>query len=279
MAINYEIKSKINTYLNMTEEHLEKFQRLYEWSATAFDLTVQEKMSKPIVREGDIFYCNLGFNVGSEIDKTRPCVVISTDIHNSTGTTYSVAPITNSGSEFTYHVFVNEDIVEMKDPCDEMVTGVIKVESSRAVSKARLGRKVGRLTSKGSLMVKKALLAYHNINADVIMSLFPEILNDKEVNHEKATINQSTQAEPNNSDVIEDDNQYTLSNNLVKYRKDQMITLKGDQLISLKGDQEVKLKDGRDIILKSGQKLFLKDGQPLFLKEGQVLSLNNAVAI
>lgn len=252
MATDYEIKSKINTYLNMTEGHLDKFHKLYEWCATAFELTVQEKSAKPVVREGDIFYSNLGVNVGSEIDYTRPCVITSTNIHNSTGTTYTIAPITNSGCDFTYHIPVDKSVVEMRDSNEDMLTGIIKVEASKSISKARLGRKVGRLTPHGLLMVKKAILAYHNIDLNVISTLFPSA----------STI----EAESNMNDCV-------------KYVKDQIIKLKGSQIISLKGEQDLELKDGRVISLKNGQTLTLQDGQTIMLKDGQVLPLNNTVSI
>ncbi len=89
-----------------------------------------------VVRRFEVFLVNLDPTVGSEIRKTRPCVVISPDQINEHLRTVTVAPMTTQG--FAYPTRV---------PCTfQGKKGQIVLDQIRTVDRIRLVKRLGRLT-------------------------------------------------------------------------------------------------------------------------------------
>ncbi|TLU75850.1 type II toxin-antitoxin system PemK/MazF family toxin [Mannheimia varigena] len=84
---------------------------------------------------GDIYLVNLDPTVGSEIQKTRPCVIISPpEIHDYLRTAL-IAPMTTGSRPAPFRI-----------PIDfQGKSGLILPEQIRAVDKTRLVKKVGEL--------------------------------------------------------------------------------------------------------------------------------------
>jgi mRNA interferase MazF len=83
----------------------------------------------------DVFLVSLDPTVGSEIRKTRPCVVISPDEMNRHIRTVIVAPMTRKGHAYPTRV-----------PCRfRGRSGQVVLDQVRTVDAARLVRKHGRL--------------------------------------------------------------------------------------------------------------------------------------
>ena len=88
-----------------------------------------------VVRRFDVFLVNLDPTVGSEIRKTRPCVIISPDEMNRWIRTVIVAPMTTKGRDYPTRV-----------PCRfQGKDGQIVLDQIRTVDKTRLVKKLGRL--------------------------------------------------------------------------------------------------------------------------------------
>jgi mRNA interferase MazF len=81
-----------------------------------------------VVVRFDVFLVMLDPTVGSEIQKTRPCLVISPNEMNEHLATAIVAPMTTSGKQYPTRIPVNFD---GKD-------GFIVLDRLRTVSKQRL---------------------------------------------------------------------------------------------------------------------------------------------
>ena len=90
-----------------------------------------------VVTRFDVFLVVLDPTVGSEIQKTRPCVVISPDEMNQHLATAIVAPMTTKGKLYPSRVPVH---FEGKD-------GLIVLDKIRTVDKTRLVRKLGSIES------------------------------------------------------------------------------------------------------------------------------------
>ncbi len=88
-----------------------------------------------VVARFDVFLVILDPTVGSEIKKTRPCVVISPDEMNLHLATAIVAPMTTKGKLYPSRVSVN---FEGKD-------GLIVLDQIRTVDKTRLVKKLGMI--------------------------------------------------------------------------------------------------------------------------------------
>jgi mRNA interferase MazF len=100
-----------------------------------------------VVRRFDVLLLNLDPTVGSEIEKTRPCLVISPDEMNRYVRTVIVAPMTTKGRPYPTRV---ECSVQGKD-------GQIVLDQIRTVDKARLVRKLGRIEVATGELVLSAL--------------------------------------------------------------------------------------------------------------------------
>jgi mRNA interferase MazF len=88
-----------------------------------------------IVQRFDVFLVNLDPTVGSEIRKTRPCLVISPDEMNRWIRTVIVAPMTTKSRSYPTRV-----------ACEfQGKQGQVVLDQIRTVDKKRLVRKLGRM--------------------------------------------------------------------------------------------------------------------------------------
>jgi len=86
-----------------------------------------------VVKRGDVWLAALDPTVGSEIRKTRPCLVISPDEMNGSLRTVLVAPMTTGSRPAPFRTSVAFD----------GKTGLIVLDQIRALDKARLVRRCG----------------------------------------------------------------------------------------------------------------------------------------
>ncbi len=100
-----------------------------------------------VVKRFEIFLVNLDPTVGSEIKKTRPCLVISPDQMNLYINTVIVAPMTTKGKLYPTRVGCK---LRGKQ-------GMVILDQIRTVDKIRLVQKVGRLDSKTQAEVLRVL--------------------------------------------------------------------------------------------------------------------------
>lgn len=166
----YYAKERMELLLNIEEGDRQKFENLYAWTPRAMEYTVKEKYSKISPKEGEIWTGDFGCNVGSEIDKTRPLAIVNADNNSNI---VSVVPISHTNQVFNTHVKIEDRFLCYKE---DNIDGSIKVEQERAFSKSRLGRRIGKLTEEGMLEVKKAILIHHNITPEMLVKIFPDIL-------------------------------------------------------------------------------------------------------
>jgi mRNA interferase MazF len=94
-------------------------------------------VGETIVRRGDVFLVELNPTRGSEIRKTRPCVIVSPDELNSHLRTFIVAPLTSGKHTYPFRVscrFQNR-------------SGHVVLDQIRTVDRERLVRRLGRLSA------------------------------------------------------------------------------------------------------------------------------------
>jgi mRNA interferase MazF len=99
------------------------------------------------VERADVFLVNLDPTIGSEIRKTRPCVVISPDEMNRHLRTVIVAPLTSQGRLYPTRVRCLFDGRE----------GLVVLDQIRTVDVARLMKKLGRIEPATLTAVLEAL--------------------------------------------------------------------------------------------------------------------------
>lgn len=99
------------------------------------------------VRQYQIVIVNLDPTVGSEIKKTRPCVIVSPDELNLNLRTVVIAPITSSKKKYPTRVKFKFENKESR----------IVIDQIRTIDKQRIVKVAGELTTKEYLEVKSII--------------------------------------------------------------------------------------------------------------------------
>lgn len=93
---------------------------------------------KSIVSRGEIWLINLDPTIGSEIKKTRPCIVISPQELNDHLRTVIVAPMTTGSKSASFRVPITHDGKK----------GLILLDQIRTIDKLRLVKRIGKSNPK-----------------------------------------------------------------------------------------------------------------------------------
>lgn len=99
------------------------------------------------VSQYDIFWVNLDPTVGSEIRKTRPCIVISPDEINTNIRTVVVAPLTTVSRNYPTRIPV---VIGGKK-------GWIVIDQIRTIDKIRLQKKIGSAGQQTAIKIKQVI--------------------------------------------------------------------------------------------------------------------------
>jgi mRNA interferase MazF len=89
-----------------------------------------------VVKRFDVFLVNLDPTVGSEIQKKRPCIVVSPDEMNRYIATVIIAPMTTKGKTYPTRVVCQ---FQGKD-------GQIVLDQIRTIDRTRLVKKLGQIS-------------------------------------------------------------------------------------------------------------------------------------
>ena len=91
-----------------------------------------------VVKRFEVHLVNLDPTIGSEIKKTRPCVIVSPDEMNRYISTVIVAPMTTQGKVYPTRI-----------KCKfEGKTGLVVLDQLRTVDKRRLVKRLGQIDKK-----------------------------------------------------------------------------------------------------------------------------------
>jgi len=100
-----------------------------------------------VVKRFDVYLVGLDPTVGSEIQKTRPCLVVSPDEMNQHIRTVIIAPMTSTSKDYPTRI-----------PCIfRKKKGHIVLDKIRTIDKTRLIKRLGTIDSKAQLDVVSVL--------------------------------------------------------------------------------------------------------------------------
>jgi len=88
-----------------------------------------------VINRFDVYLINLDPTIGSEIQKTRPCLIISPDEMNRHIRTVIVAPMTTAGKDYPTRIECNF----------KKKKGQIVLDQIRTIDKTRLIKKLGNI--------------------------------------------------------------------------------------------------------------------------------------
>ena len=99
------------------------------------------------IKRYEIYLVKLNPTIGSEIQKTRPCIVISPNEMNVLKTVI-IAPMTSKGFDFIFRPKIKF----------EKKNGLILLDQIRTVDKTRLVKKLGNVDNMTSKKISKILV-------------------------------------------------------------------------------------------------------------------------
>jgi mRNA interferase MazF len=99
------------------------------------------------MKQFDVYIVTLNPTKGSEINKTRPSVIISPNVLNKHLNTVIIAPLTTTIKNYPSRVLSNF----------EDQPGEIALDQLRAVDKERLKKKIGAVDKKTAANIKQVL--------------------------------------------------------------------------------------------------------------------------
>lgn len=89
------------------------------------------------IKRFEIYWADLDPTKGSELRKTRPCIVVSPNEMNEVLHTVTIVPLTSTLIDWPFRCTITSTTQKSSAACDQL----------RTVAKERLRRKVGSLTS------------------------------------------------------------------------------------------------------------------------------------
>jgi len=99
------------------------------------------------IHQYEVFWITLDPSLGSEMAKTRPCVVVSPDEMNEFLKTLIIIPITSTIKSYPWRVAC---IISNKQ-------GSIATDQIKVIDKTRIGSKIGKLSKGEVTLLKDAL--------------------------------------------------------------------------------------------------------------------------
>ena len=126
---------------------LSKVQSQLEWTKKKLYLdTITEKAKQRNVRRGEVYECNFGVGIGSEMQKERPCVIIQGNVGNINSSNVIVAPITHTNKSLPTMANITPQYNEQ----EAILDGCVNLSNIQTVSKARLGNYITKLRFKAN---------------------------------------------------------------------------------------------------------------------------------
>jgi mRNA interferase MazF len=99
------------------------------------------------VKQYEIVFVNLEPTIGSEINKTRPCVVLSPNEMNHHLKTTVIAPITSTLKKYPTRIMV----------ANKTIKGMVAIDQIRTIDKRRIIKTIGILDNASIKQIKKVI--------------------------------------------------------------------------------------------------------------------------
>lgn len=134
---------------------LGQVQKMLEWLKTKLYLdSISQNARSRAIKRGQVYRCNFGCGIGSEMQKERPAVVIQNDVGNNRSGNTIVIPITHDTSTLPCVA----DITPLTDETGNVILdGQANASNMMCVSKARLGDFVGSLSKADMKKIDEAI--------------------------------------------------------------------------------------------------------------------------
>ncbi|MGN1269273.1 MAG: type II toxin-antitoxin system PemK/MazF family toxin [Clostridia bacterium] len=135
---------------------LSKIQDLLDWIKTKIYLdTISTNSIKRVVRRGEIYKCNFGIGIGSEMQKERPCIIVQNNTRNSHSGNVIVVLISHTNKKISCIVPIE---TRKDEDGNTILDGYANVSNLMCVSKARLGAYITTISKEEMKKIDKELI-------------------------------------------------------------------------------------------------------------------------
>lgn len=134
---------------------LGQVQKMLDWMKTKLYLgALAQNARTRAVKRGQVYRCNFGCGIGSEMQKDRPAVVIQNDVGNNRSGNTIVVPITHDVSTLPCVANITP---QMDSSGNVILDGQANASNMMCVSKARLGNLVCTLPASDMKLIDEAI--------------------------------------------------------------------------------------------------------------------------
>lgn len=146
---------------------LNKVQNMLDWIKRKFYLdTLSLKAKTRAVHRGEVYICDFGMGIGSEMQKIRPCVIIQGNVGNINSGNVIVAPITHTEKCIPSMAKIETQINLQNN--ETILDGCVNLSNIQTVSKARLGDFVTKLSNDDITNINKSILVSLGLMKDFV---------------------------------------------------------------------------------------------------------------
>jgi mRNA interferase MazF len=107
------------------------------------------------IRRGEVWWVSLDPTIGSETQKTRPCVIVQRDAANETSPTTVICPIAGAGRRKSG---ISNPLVRAPEG-GLTKDGIVVCNQIRAIDRGRIGDRLGQLSPDAMLAIDRGLRA------------------------------------------------------------------------------------------------------------------------
>lgn len=134
---------------------LTKVQKVLEWVKRLLYLdSISASAKRRLVKRGQVYWCDFGCAVGSEMQKNRPAVIIQNDLSNASSGNTIVIPITHDTATISCMAPVTQ---QLDSAGGVILDGQANTSNLMCVSKARLGDYICVLPNSDMKKIEEAL--------------------------------------------------------------------------------------------------------------------------
>ena len=96
------------------------------------------------MKQYELVIVNFDPTIGSEIKKTRPCVIVSPNEMNDILNTIIIVPITSNKKKYPTRIQINKSDIK----------GMIAIDQIRTIDKKRIINNLGQITTRTAMKIK-----------------------------------------------------------------------------------------------------------------------------
>lgn len=142
---------------------LVKTQRQLDWFKHKLFLDmISNNAKRRIVKRGQVYWCDFGIGVGSELEKDCPAVIIQDNLPNKCSSNTIVVPITHNDSDLPCMIPLKERIDEATSK--PILDGNVNASHIVTVCKSRLGDYICDLSENEMKLIDQAVSKELDIN-------------------------------------------------------------------------------------------------------------------